>query len=106
MKNLETVYRRRSSRQRIILYLLARGASLATLENMTSSELAVCSLPADLDVHRDVVVGSVETNDKVFSYPSGRAMNHTDFIRIVSQATNSALGKAMSVKEYSRWALE
>lgn len=99
---VEKLLYRRSSRQRVILWLLASGYKVPDLVSMTRSELESVEFPDALENHKLAVLESVSSpaDDAVFAYPGGRKLQHSDFYRIITQATKSAFGESLNYSDF------
>jgi len=106
-EKLRPFFYRRSPRQRIILYLIAMGYSVPALCRFTVKELNTLKLPNEMVIYRDQTLDLLEDEGDdapAFTYyPSGRVMKHSDFYRIVTQATEHTLGKRMSHKQFAAY---
>lgn len=106
-EKLRPFFHRRSARQRMILYLIANDYSVPTLCRFTVKELKTLTLPDEMIICRDQTLDLLEDeadDAPAFTYfPSGRVMKHSDFYRIVSQATIHVLGNPMSHKQFARY---
>jgi len=106
-ERLTPFFYRRSPRQRLILFLIAAGYSVPELCRFTVKDLKRLKLPDEIGMYRDQTLDLLEEagdDSPAFTYyPSGRAMIHSDFYRIVSQATNQVLGNPLSHKVFAQY---
>lgn len=109
-EGLRPFFHRRGARQRLILYLIAIGTRVPALCRFTVKDLKALKLPDEIIIYRDQSLDllEIETDDApAFTYyPSGRVMKHSDFYRIVSQATSHVLGYPLSHKQFAAYIQE
>lgn len=93
---LQGFLHRRSARQRVILYLLADGHTVADLVRMTVERLRARRLPTEIAVARDEFLAG-RTRGPAFRFePSRTPLPHNAFYRIVRSAACAAVGYPMS----------
>ena len=101
MDKLKPFLYRKSARQRIMLFLMAKGYDFEALASMTTLELKDISMPDDdLHISKNQVLSSIAEGDLVFAYPGGRKMGEGDFFRVLTQASMKVLGKSVSLSEF------
>jgi len=105
MDQLQLFLYRKSARQRIILYLMARGYRFDELSKMTADELKSIEVPNELGlcIAKNQVLSATNENNLVFSYPNGRKMGKGDFFRILTQASMKVLGRSITVGEFQSY---
>ncbi len=101
LERLEPFFKRKSARQRVILFLLAEGYSVGEIVRLSARELKAIDLPDGLIIYRDELLDQLEDlKGPAFLYPGGRVMSHTDIYRILRQASTMVYERPMSVQQF------
>jgi hypothetical protein len=90
---------RKSARQRIILYLIASGYTVADLVKMDVPKLKSIPLSVELDVCRDEVLGDRKSGP-AFIFPNGKRMPHTTYYRVIRTTCVKVLNRPMSQQKF------
>lgn len=98
-ERLEPFIYRKSSRQRLILYLIADGYTVADLVNMDVPQLFSIKLPVELDVTRDEVLTG-RTSGSAFAYVNGKRLPHTSYYRLIRSTCEKVLKVPMSQEKF------
>ena len=102
MERLAPFLYRKSTRQRIILYLLGAGYTVPELVRVTVSDLMAMKMPGEMAAYRDELVETAEC-EMAFCYPNGKPMQHNDFytlLRRLPKPKNGSLFSQTSFKNY------
>lgn len=86
---------RKSARQRVILFLIAKGYTVGELVSMKLSEARALKLPAEFAAYRDEALNG-RRSGPAFQYPNGKPMPHTAYYRLVRVTAEKVLGRPMS----------
>ena len=86
---------RKSARQRVILFLIASGYTVADLVAMSLADARKIKLPADIDVYRAEAFNGRKTG-LAFIYPNGNPMRLSTYYRLVRETTLKVTGRPMS----------
>jgi hypothetical protein len=97
--------KKKAARQRLVLYLIAEGLTVAALARMTVPELQALELGFDMEVTRDEVLEGRQSG-LAFVYPSGRAIGAPYFYRLLRTAATVTLGHPMSQEQFRRYLCE
>lgn len=99
LERLAPFVHRKSARQRLILYLLADGYSVADLTKMDVATLRAITLPLEMDVRRDEIL-SGRHDGYAFVYDNGSRLPHTNYYRLVRQTAEKVLRRPMSQEKF------
>lgn len=92
-------------RQRLILYLIADGYTIAELTRLTAKELRAMELKYDMDVVRDEVLDG-RSSGLAFLYPNGSPVPHTAYYRLIRRAALLAVGRPFSQEKFRAYIRE
>lgn len=84
------------------MYLLATGHVVGELVKMSSAELRRLDLPPDFAVYRDEVLQE-KAAKSAFAYPSGKAIPHTSYYRLISTTAKKVLGRPLSQEMFRHY---
>ncbi|WP_147305229.1 hypothetical protein [Alkalilimnicola ehrlichii] len=99
MEKLQPFFRRRPSKSRLILFLVAEGYSVPDLLRMSVKELSSLDLPEEISHYRDETLLFIKDTSEgapAFQFKNGRPMLYGDFHRVISMATRYVLDKPLS----------
>ena len=105
--NFEILYQmfdRKSSRQRIILYLFAIRYPVTDMVSMSVADLNKLELPQEIDYCRDEIIEELDDDSAgapVFVYPSGGVWDKRDFRRVLRQTTERHFGFPLSPARFA-----
>lgn len=86
---------RKSARQRVILFLLASGYTVADLVSMTLAQARAIKLPAEIDVYRAEAFNGRKSG-LAFIYPNGNPMRLSTYYRLLRETSQKVVGRPMS----------
>jgi hypothetical protein len=102
-ERLEPFLYRKSARQRIILYLFARGLSVADMASMTPAALRELRLPDSLDIYREEMLNEQPKAKYAFVYPNGNHIPPSAYYRILRESTEKVLGRPLSLDTFKTY---
>jgi len=85
----------KGARQKLILYLIADGHSVADCVVMDLKTLRALDLPDEIAVCRDEAIDGRKSG-LAFVYPSGQPIPHTAYYRLLRNASKKAIGRPLS----------
>lgn len=102
-ERLQPFLEHKRARQRLLLYYMAAGSTVPDLRGMTIADLKHAELPAPLVQYRDEWLEQHPAplpDRPAWLFPSGAPFAHTDFYRLIRQATVRTLGLPMSRAQF------
>ncbi len=103
-KRLEPFFTDKRARQRLILFLIAKGYTVRELVKMKTEELRALKLPVEMTVCRDEVLADME-HESAFTYPKGKPLPHTYYYRLLRMTANKVIGRPMSQEMFRAYIL-
>lgn len=90
---------RESPRKDIVEYLLTQGFSVDELQVTPMTKIGTFDVPDELIYYRDQLA-DVAIKKRVFVYPCGKPLVHSDFYRLIRDTSEKILGKKLSQDKY------
>lgn len=93
---------RKSSRQRVILFLIAKGYTIGELAALSLREARLIELPADIDAYRAEAFNGRKSG-LAFIYPNGNPMRLSTYHRLVRDTALKVLGRPLSQEAFREY---